>query len=74
MRDWVDHSEDNLWVLCEVHHGRNFSEFMSTYPIWCPMDLLLDDFEEYVKEQIQKYQPAKNKVGKAKAKRSHGRK
>jgi hypothetical protein len=75
MRDWVDHSEDNLWVLCDVHHRAKFLGIHEiTYPIWCPMDLLLDDFEEYVKEQIQKYQPAKNKVGKAKAKRSHGRK
>jgi hypothetical protein len=75
MRDWVDYSEDNLWVLCDVHHRAKFLGIHEiTYPIWCPMDLLLDDFEEYVKEQVQKYQPAKNKVGKAKAKRSHGRK
>jgi hypothetical protein len=23
VHDWVDHSEDNLWVLCDVHHKKN---------------------------------------------------
>lgn len=50
---WVDHSEDNLWVLCDVHHrAKYFGIHEITYPIWCPMDLLRPDFEKYVKEQI----------------------
>lgn len=53
VRNWVDHSEDNLWVLCDIHHRAKFLGIhMITYPIWCPVDLLMDDFEEYVKEQI----------------------
>ncbi len=50
---WVDHSEDNLWVLCDVHHRAPYLGIHEiTYPIWCPMDLLLDDFETYVRQQI----------------------
>jgi hypothetical protein len=50
---WVDHSADNLWVLCDVHHrAKYFGIHEITYPIWCPMDLLRDDFEAYVKEQV----------------------
>jgi len=26
--DWVDHSPDNLWVLCDVHHATNISASM----------------------------------------------
>ncbi len=61
VRDWVDHHEDNLWVLCDVHHrAKYFGIHEITYPIWCPMDLLKDDFEEYIKEQIAKGAPPKS--------------
>jgi hypothetical protein len=31
--------EDNLWVLCDVHHRAKFLGIHEiTYPIWCPMD------------------------------------
>ena len=51
--DWVDHSEDNLWVLCDVHHRHKFLGIHEiSYPIWCSQDLLKSDFEEYVKNQI----------------------
>ena len=54
VRNWVDHSEDNLWVLCDVHHrAQYFGIHEITYPIWSPADLLIDDFEEYVRKQIQ---------------------
>jgi hypothetical protein len=50
----VDHSEDNLWVLCDVHHRAAFLGIHEiTYPIWSPADMLIDDFENYVKEQIR---------------------
>jgi hypothetical protein len=65
---WVDHSEDNLWVLCDVHHRAAYLGIHEiTYPIWCPMDLLRDDFEEYVRQQIQQQKATgKNTAGKVK--------
>lgn len=55
IRNWVDHHEDNLWVLCDVHHRAKFLGIHAiSYPIWSPMDLLRDDFESYVKVQLAK--------------------
>jgi hypothetical protein len=69
VRDWVDHSEDNLWVLCDVHHRAQYMGIHEiTYPIWCPVDLLRDDFDQYVKEQIEK------EKGTGKAKKSKPKK
>lgn len=52
---WVDHSEDNLWVLCDVHHRAKFLGIHQiTFPIWGPMHLLRSDFQQYVKAQINK--------------------
>lgn len=67
--DWVDHSEDNLWVLCDVHHRAAYLGIHEiTYPIWCPMDLLRDDFEEYVRQQIQEQKATgRNTAGKVRA-------
>jgi len=60
VRDWVDHSADNLWVLCDVHHrAKYFGIHEITYPIWCPMDLLRPDFDQYVLEQIALQKKAK---------------
>ena len=59
---WVDHSQDNLWVLCDVHHrAQYFGIHEITYAIWGPMDLLRRDFSDYVKEQIAKAKPAAKK-------------
>jgi len=64
VRDWVDHSPDNLWVLCDVHHRAQFFGIHEiTYPIWCPMDLLRKDFEAYVKEQIALEKGTAKKAG-----------
>lgn len=53
IHDWVDHSPDNLWVLCDVHHRHKFLGIHEiSYPIWCPQDLLRPDFEDMVKNQI----------------------
>ncbi len=53
--DWVDHDEDNLWVLCDVHHRAKYLGIHEiTFPIWGPMDLLRDDFEDYVRTEIGK--------------------
>ena len=53
IKDWVDHSPDNLWVLCDVHHrAKYFGIHESTYPIWRSMDFLKPDFEDYVHKEI----------------------
>jgi len=41
IKAWVDHSPDNLWVLCDVHHRHKFVGIHAiTYPIWGPQDLV----------------------------------
>lgn len=53
IKAWVDHDEDNLWVLCDVHHRAGYFGIHDiTYPIWGPVDLLRDDFEDYVRQEI----------------------
>jgi hypothetical protein len=53
--DWIDHSEHNLWVLCDVHHRAKFAGIHEiTYPTWSPMDLFRDDFEDWANSEIQK--------------------
>jgi hypothetical protein len=53
--DWVDHSEHNLWVLCDVHHRAKYAGIHEiTYPTWSPMDLLRADFEDWANSEIQK--------------------
>lgn len=70
VRNWVDHSEDNLWVLCNVHHRAKFFGIHEiTDPIWGPQDLLRDDFEYYVKEQIGKSTPSERPAKKSSSKR-----
>lgn len=55
VRNWVDHSEHNLWVLCDVHHRAQYLGIHEiTYPIWSPMNLLRDDFEEWVRDEIER--------------------
>jgi hypothetical protein len=52
--DWIDHGEDNLWVLCDVHHRAPYLGIHEiTFPIWGPVDLLRDDFEQYVRDQLK---------------------
>ncbi len=44
--EWIDHHEDNLWVLCDVHHRHALLGIHEiTYPIWSPQDLILDSFD-----------------------------
>ena len=60
VRDWVDHDGDNLWVLCDVHHRAPLLGIHSiTFPIWGPQNLLSDDFEAYVRQQLQKVRGSK---------------
>ena len=52
---WIDHSEHNLWVLCDVHHRAKYLGIHEiTYPIWGPMDLLRPDFEQWAQDEIAK--------------------
>ena len=47
VEDWVDHSPDNLWVLCDVHHRHKWLGIHAiTFPIWGPQDILKPDFEK----------------------------
>jgi hypothetical protein len=67
IKDWVDHSRDNLWVLCDVHHRAPYLGIHAiTYPIWGPMDLLKDDFDAKVREAISKEKTAKKPKATAK--------
>jgi hypothetical protein len=46
MLDFIDHSEDNLWVLCDVHHRHSLVGIHAvTFPIWSAQDLVKDDFD-----------------------------
>ncbi|HTR83920.1 MAG TPA: hypothetical protein VMI56_05550 [Reyranella sp.] len=68
VRDWVDHSPDNLWVLCDIHHRHTFVGIHAvTYPNWCPQDLLSDAFLKAVAAEIAKVAPAKKPAAKKKA-------
>jgi hypothetical protein len=57
--DWIDHDEDNLWVLCDVHHRPGSSESMITCPIWGPHHILKDEFIARVQAEIAKRKRAK---------------
>jgi hypothetical protein len=46
MLDFIDHSEDNLWCLCDVHHRHSLVGIHSiTGPIWGAQDLVRSDFD-----------------------------
>jgi len=65
VKAWVDHDPDNLWVLCDVHHrAKFFGIHQITYPIWGPVDLLRDDFDEYARKELQRALAEKKKGGK----------
>jgi hypothetical protein len=74
VRDWVDHSEDNLWVLCDVHHrAKYFGIHEISQPIWGPQDLLRDDFEDYARTTIAQIKAEEKTTGKSNGK-SNGKK
>ncbi len=42
---WIDHHEDNLWVLCDVHHRAPYMGIHAiTRPHWDPQDLVFPKF------------------------------
>jgi hypothetical protein len=58
--DWIDHDEDNLWVLCDVHHrARFFGIHEITGPVWGPQHILRDEFIARVQAEIAKRKRAK---------------
>jgi hypothetical protein len=60
IHDWVDHSADNLWVLCDIHHRHGYVGIHAvTYPNWCPQDLLSEAFLKAVSDEIAKAPAAK---------------
>ncbi len=55
VKEWVDHSADNLWVLCDIHHRHKWLGIhMISDPIWGPQDILSDDFVAAVNEAMKK--------------------
>ena len=53
MLAWVDHSPDNLWVLCDVHHRAQYVGVHEiSYPIWGPQALLHADFLAQVDREL----------------------
>lgn len=55
--DWVDHSPDNLWVLCDIHHRHKWVGIHHiSYPMWAPQDLLKQEFVEQVQTAIDDWE------------------
>ena len=45
MEQWIDHSPDNIWILCDFHHvGVGTGIHDLTYPVWGVQDLLLPGY------------------------------
>ncbi len=56
IKAWVDHSVDNLLVLCDVHHRHKWlGVHMITYPVWSPQTLLKDNFIRAVERELKKH-------------------
>jgi hypothetical protein len=50
---WVDHSVDNLRVLCDVHHrAKLFGIHTITFPVWSAQAVLRGDFEAWVRRRL----------------------
>jgi hypothetical protein len=51
---WIDHDEDNLWVLCDVHHRHRFYGIHHvTYPDWVAQNLYKSEFIEALAQKIE---------------------
>lgn len=45
MLAWIDHSPDNLWVLCDVHHRHTYVGIHAiSSPIWSAQALIKDGY------------------------------
>jgi hypothetical protein len=78
--DWVDHSPDNLWVLCDVHHRHKWVGIHEiSYPLWVPQALFKTDFVKSVQAaeaaaDAKPAPPAKTAASKRSAKKAPARK
>lgn len=46
MEEWIHGDEDNLWVICDVHHRHTLVGIHAiTAPIWGVQNLIKDDFD-----------------------------
>lgn len=46
MHDWIHGDEDNLWILCDIHHRHSLVGIHAiTGPIWGVQDLLVDGYD-----------------------------
>jgi hypothetical protein len=53
VKAWVDHSPDNLWILCDVHHrAKWFGIHEITDPLWGPQDIFSNAFLDEVRKAI----------------------
>ncbi len=60
---WVDHSPDNLWVLCDVHHRHRWVGIHEiSYPLWVPQNLLRQDFIDQVTKSESGFDAGKGKA------------
>lgn len=70
IKEWVDHSPDNLWVLCDVHHRHKFVGIHAiTYPIWGPQDVV---DAELIAQEIEQTKSAGSKSAKGRQKPGGG--
>ena len=54
--DWIDHSPDNLWVLCDVHHRHKyFGIHHISYPNWAPQNLYTEAFLNEINKKISQH-------------------
>jgi hypothetical protein len=69
IRSWVDHSPDNLWVLCDVHHrAKCFGIHEITDPIWGPQDIFNEEYLAFVRAAIAKTNQQEKRKTRKKAK------
>ncbi len=53
IKDWVDHHEHNLWVLCDIHHRHKyFGIHAITGPMWTPQNLFSEAFLNAIEEEV----------------------
>lgn len=66
MEDFIDHGDENLWVLCDVHHRSVFVGIHSiSGPIWSPQDLLKPGYK-YTPYDPKTNAPSRPGAGKGK--------
>jgi hypothetical protein len=58
MLAWVDHGEENMQALCDVHHRHRYLGVHAiSGPIFSPQDLYTVEFEAYIRQQLHSHPP-----------------